>query len=375
MIIKKISKNLSINAQNIVGWRSSKKIIVIESDDWGSIRMPTKAAYESLLQKGIPVDKCPYNSNDSLETAEDLSALFDVFSGIKDKNGNPLKLTANTVMANPDFEKIRESQFSAYFYEDFVSTYRRLSNDKGAYNLIREGISSGLYVPQLHGREHLHVTSWLNALREGDPETRLAFNNQLYGHPSQYFNSTKMSFLSALHARTKDEQEFMNQSLRDASLMFKKIFGFKSESFIAPRYIWNESIESELQNIGIKYIQGLVVQQVPDGVNLKTKTHVFGSKNRHRQTYINRNVFFEPTQNRNFPWADDALKRIEIAFRWGKPAIISMHRLNFMGGLNERNRTDNLLMLANLIKKVQQKHRDVIFMSTNELGKLINNEN
>src|SRR5690606_33524143 len=149
------------------------------------------------------------------------------------------------------------SEFSAYFYEDFVSTYRRLSSDEGAYNLIKEGISSGLYVPQLHGREHLHVASWLYALREGDPETRLAFNNQLYGHPSQYFKSTKMSFLSALHARTKDEQEFMNQSLRDASLMFEKIFGFKSESFIAPRYIWNESIESELQNIGIKYIQGL----------------------------------------------------------------------------------------------------------------------
>lgn len=373
-MIKKALKELSINTQNILGWRSNKKILVIESDDWGSIRMPSKKAFDNLLAHGIPVDKCPYNSNDSLETVEDLSALFEVFSTIKDANGNPLKITANTIVANPDFKKIKESNFSQYFYEDFISTYQRINYKTQTFNLIKEGISSDIYVPQLHGREHLHVCSWLKALQEGDKETRFAFENEVYGHPTKYFENTKMNFLSALHSRNQVEEQLMRQSLVEASLLFEKYFGYKSESFIAPRYIWNDGVEGELNNIGVKYIQGLIVQQVPYGEKLKTKTHIFGSKNRYKQTYINRNVFFEPTQNKKFPWESDALNRIDIAFRWGKPAIISMHRLNFMGGLNELNRKNNLIALKQLVNKVQKKYPDVIFMSTNELGKLINNE-
>jgi len=166
--MRKLLNNISINGQNILGWRSNKKILVIESDDWGSIRMPSKKAFDNLLAHGIPVDKCPYNSNDSLETVEDLSALFEVFSTIKDANGNPLKITANTIVANPDFKKIKESNFSQYFYEDFISTYQRINYKTETFNLIKEGISSDIYVPQLHGREHLHVCSWLKALQEGD---------------------------------------------------------------------------------------------------------------------------------------------------------------------------------------------------------------
>src|SRR5690606_12350372 len=101
----------------------------------------------------------------------------------------------------------------------------------------------------------------------------------------------------------------------------------------------------------------------------------FGSQNKYKQIYINRNIFFEPTQNPKFPWQKDALNRIDIAFKWGKPAIISIHRLNFMGGLNEKNRKNNLVLLKELITKVQLKYPEVIFMSTNELGKLMNNEN
>ena len=278
-------------------------------------------------------------------------------------------------MANPDFKKIEESNFSQYFYEDVVATYQSINGDNKVFNLIKEGISSGMYVPQLHGREHLHVKSWLEALKQGDNETKFAFDNEVYGHPTKYFGSTKMSFLSALHSRNNEEQQFMNQSLVESSVLFEKYYGFKSESFIAPRFIWNDSIESELNNIGVKYIQGKIVQQVPYGEDLKTKIHLFGSKNKYKQIYINRNVFFEPTQNQKFPWLKDALNRIDVAFKWGKPAVISMHRLNFMGGLNENNRTNNLILFKELITKVQQKYPDVIFMSTNELGKIINNEN
>ena len=183
-----------------------------------------------------------------------------------------------------------------------------------------------------------------------------------------------MHLLTALHIRNPEEEKFAIQSIRESANLFEQFFGFKSESFIAPRYIWNDVIEKELANVGIKYIQGKIVQSIPNENSLKSKIHLFGSKNKYDQIYLNRNVFFEPTQNPRFPWMKDALNRIDISFRWGKPAIISMHRLNFMGGLNVSNRTNNLIALKQLINKVQNKYPDVIFMSTNELGKLINNE-
>lgn len=373
-MIKKTLKEFSIISQNIFGWRTNKKILVIESDDWGSIRMPSKKAFDNLLTNGIAVDKCPYNSNDSLETSEDLEALFETFSSIKDCKGNSLKLTANTIVANPDFETIKKNKFTEYFFEDFVTTYNRINGDPSAFDLIRQGISAGIYIPQLHGREHLHVKAWLKALQKGDRETLLAFDQGLWGFPTTRFKGTKMNFSTALHIRNKEEEAFARISIKEAALMFEDIFGFKSESFIAPRYIWNEAVEDELNNCGVKYIQGKIIQQIPQGNELKTKIHFQGSKNKLNQIYLNRNVFFELTQNKKFPWEKDALKRINVAFNWGKPAIISMHRLNFMGGLDQLNRKNNLIALKQLISKVQNIHPDIIFMSTDELGKLINNE-
>ena len=38
------AKNALRNLSNLPGWRTSRKIVVIESDDWGTIRMPSNKA-------------------------------------------------------------------------------------------------------------------------------------------------------------------------------------------------------------------------------------------------------------------------------------------------------------------------------------------
>ena len=72
-MLKSIVRNLA----NLPGWRTNRKIVVIESDDWGTIRMSSKEAFNSLLNKGYPVDQCPYNKYDALESNQDLEMLFD----------------------------------------------------------------------------------------------------------------------------------------------------------------------------------------------------------------------------------------------------------------------------------------------------------
>ena len=68
-MIKSIKKIIT----NIQGWKTNRKIIVIESDDWGSIRMPSKEVYNKSINNGYKVDLNPYERYDSLASEEDLT--------------------------------------------------------------------------------------------------------------------------------------------------------------------------------------------------------------------------------------------------------------------------------------------------------------
>ena len=94
-----------------------------------------------------------------------------------------------------------------------------------------------------------------------------------------------------------------------------------------------------------------------------------GQKNKFGQYYLVRNAFFEPSLEPGKDWVADCLKRINIAFRWSKPAIIA-HRLNFIGAIHEENRTKNLELLKRLLLEIVKLWPDVEFKSSDELVKI-----
>ena len=51
MMIRKIKHALGNNLINIRGWRTNRKIVVIESDDWGTLRTPCKGVFTRLSSK------------------------------------------------------------------------------------------------------------------------------------------------------------------------------------------------------------------------------------------------------------------------------------------------------------------------------------
>ena len=57
---------------DIPGWRTRRHIVVIESDDWGSIRMPSIESYNRLLAAGIRDDKRHHCTNDTVASTDDL---------------------------------------------------------------------------------------------------------------------------------------------------------------------------------------------------------------------------------------------------------------------------------------------------------------
>ena len=377
MRLSSIKSGITRNLINIPGWRTKRKIVVIESDDWGSIRMASKAAFNHFLKKGFSVDKCPYNSNDSLECNEDLERLFEVLRSVKDLYGNPALLTANAVMANPDFKKIRDSEFQKYYYEPFTKTLERYPAHDRVYKLYQEGINEKLFKPQFHGREHLNVTRWMSALQRGDIYSCMAFEWNMFSFHTGINSSCRSEYCDAFSAESSEELLQLKTILVDGLNLFNQLMGYRSRTFIAPCFTWSREVEEFLSDQGVRGIQGLIIQTVPiigkEG-EYKIKYHFTGQLNHVAQRYLIRNCFFEPSHTIGTDSISDCLLRIQTSFAWHRPAIISTHRLNYMGYLNPTNREQNLNHLKTLLFAITTRWPNVEFLSSDQLSDLVSGD-
>ena len=109
--------------------------------------------------------------------------------------------------------------------------------------------------------------------------------------------------------------------------------------------------------------------------NVLPQGNTTGKKNKWDQVYMVRNVLFEPTEFEEVDSVNLAMKQIEAAFRWNRPAIVSAHRVNFCGHIDPRNREKGLTALGQLLKRITEKWPDVEFMSSDQLGELMANGN
>ncbi|MCF6222637.1 MAG: polysaccharide (de)acetylase [Flavobacteriaceae bacterium] len=362
------------NLVNIPGWRTNRKIVVFESDDWGSIRMPSKGINKELKSKGILVDNNDGWQLDILETNTDLENLFTVLSTYKDLNKKHPVFTFNTVMGNPDFKKIKESNYNKYYHEYFFDTYLKNSG-KDLKPLWDKAMNQGLIRPQFHAREHLNIGLWLKDLKNNIKETRIAFNYGFFGLLAQTSSKFQNHYLAAYRAETPEELELIKEITKQGLDLFKKTFGFSSKSFIPCNYILPKELEEVVYNKGVMHIQSQRGQIQPDPYNngkVKTVRRYTGKKNSLGQVYTVRNVKFEPFVNKNMDWVNHVLKEIKTSFFWNKPAIISTHRINFVGGIDIKHRDRNLKQLDTLIKRILKQWPDVEFMSSDELGIEIN---
>ena len=366
-------KQVGINA---LGWRSKERIVIFESDDWGMIRTSSKESYNSLKIKGYPVDKCVYNRNDALETDEDVSKLMEVLAKHKGSDDKPAKFTMNNVVANPDFQRIEAADFTQYYFQVFTETLAKDESSTEVFKLYQQGIKAGVFQPQFHGREHVNINRWLGALQNNDKRFMDAFKENMFTVAGQGRTSGRRDYLDAFGRAYDIEIENEESIIASGLALFEKIWGFKSQSFIAPCYVWSPEIEKYLVKGGVKYIQGTHVQRIPSPeieLKIQKKYHWQGRKNKSGLTSIVRNVMFEPVEQGSDPAAvDKALAQIESAFFWRKPAVISSHRVNYMGRLRPENRDKNLKLLDDLLYKIVKKYPEVRFMSSDELGNLYN---
>ena len=366
-LIKRQKAALSAHRTNSKGKKLPGRYLIIESDDWGAIRTPSKKVLEAFNKRGLDLGNSVYK-NDSLASNEDLDQLFNLLQSFSDNKGNPLKITANVIMANPDFKKIKADGFLKYHFQDFRETLLQYPAHDKAFEKWQQAIANGLFMPQFHGREHLQFNRWLKVLQSGNEDALFCFDLG-----ATYSGKADYSFMEAFDWDQPADIEFQKKTISEGLSMFENVFGFNSQTFIAPCYNWDSKLEPLLLSKSVKLIQGTRFQFAPTGTFEKYNLipHYFGEINKLGLTYNVRNCFLEPSQNVNKDWVDSCLAQIKIAFMWQKPAVICSHRINYIGCINEKNRDRGLSDLKMLMNTVLKKWPDVQFISTNQLVEIM----
>jgi len=365
------------NLSNIPGWKTKRKLVVLESDDWGSIRMPSRQAFESLLEEGIDLisdEGYRFNKYDSLATSGDLELLFEVLSSVKDSTGNPASLTPIVVVANPDFEKIRQSGFAEYHYEPFTETLKKYNGCEGSFNLWTEGIQKGIFSPQFHGREHLNVKVWMRALKGRHKNTMKAFNQNMWGISTADDPDIKMEFQAAFDFIDPNDLVYHEEVISSGLNLFEALFGYRATYLVPPNGPLSAKLEKVCYDHGIRFLSVPKLQIEPLAYGrTRKRIHWLGQKNKYGLRYITRNCFFEPGESGR-DWIDSCMKEISIMFGYNKPAIISSHRLNYISALYPENRDIGLKKLDALLRKIINTWPDTEFITSAQLGEIINNE-
>lgn len=364
-----IKKKVFINTTNFVfGKKSSNKIIVFQSDDWGSERMANKSTYDFLKKSTIlEIDKCPFSRFDTIENNYDINRIANSLLKFKDRNNNSPNFTINTCVTNPDFNSIKNDGFNKYSYVTLSKTYDR--NKCGdVINSLVEGERNGIFDIQYHGRQHFHVGEYMNLIKTSTL-IKYLFDLNIYAISFENSKEIKTPYLATYFPFKNYNRT--NDFLQGLSI-FYDTFKKNPESFIAPVYIWNDEIEKEASKNYIKSIQGLYYRIDYEDKITGVKKYRYRNKYRILNTY--RNCFFEPSLSKNYNWIDNCLFEISNAFYYNKPAIISTHRLNYVSGINSTNADENLELLERLLYQILKFWPNVIFSTTTNLKDFLQND-
>lgn len=352
------------------GWSTNKKLLVLNVDDYGNVRLASKKARDSLAAQisgfGDYMDQV-----DALETREDLEALFDVLTDVHDSRGQSAVMTAYSLCANPDFAHIRKER--QYACEALPTTFARCAAEQpkayeGAWTLWSEGVEKGIFRPQFHGREHVNVALINAKLARGDSDLEANLHEDSMAGLSGIAEIPGVGFTHAFGGDDPKHLDGQRQILRDGIERFEKVFGFRSLTFTPPAQKLNPSLEHELWPSGILTLDRPFVQRRKCGLSKKLPRLNFPSPPRAMQTgTIVRTVSFEPCQATYSDPVGHALAQIDRAFRASKPAVVSSHRANFAGHIEPSNRRNGLMALKELLQRIVLLWPDVCFVSADEL--------
>jgi hypothetical protein len=362
---------------DLKSFKTEHPIVVIESDDWGSLRTKDKQSRDRLNSINNRIKNDAYIQLDSIAAADDLEALFEVLQSVKDRNENPACITPNVCTANPDFDKIKASNYGQFFYKPFTQTLEEYSNSVSLFEIWEKGIEEKVFKPQLHGREHVHALAWLAELRAGNKGLLKAFEEDTWGiRYDALLKKRRQNLQASLDIYNFKNEDLYHQNwIKESVDLFQKSFKYQPKSFIAPAYTWHPKINKQLVLNNIKTVQGIKIQTCPlinKNKKYKEILHYIGQIDKKSNIiYTNRNSFFEPYTAPDKDWVDICMSGVKRAIDLKKPIIIGSHRINYVGRLDTKHRDKNLKTLKLILKQIVKHYPDVEFIDSGQLADII----
>lgn len=363
-------RKLFDNIKNIPGWQTSDRLVVFSVDDYGNVRLDSKEARDKMYALGIPLNG-RFDYFDALETTQDLNALFETLSSVRDSLDRHPVFTPYAICANPDFDAI--SKTHSYVYEPLPNTFERLAADRpnsysGTWSVWNEGINSGFLKPQFHGREHLNLELLERKFKCFDVDLKINIENHSMAGLVDDPHLPGVGFTQSFGIWQKSGIIRHREVLKDGMELFQSVFGYPSITFTPPSQRLHPDLYSYVESLGVRAIdKPFHCVRKLDTNDFVHEFNKLGRRNGQGHISIVRNVVFEPTNNRSFDSVQFALKQISTAFRWKKPAIISSHRVNYCGLINEDNRAFGLNELKRLLHGIVLQWPDVQFINAVEL--------
>ena len=366
--MSKIYQSIRQHLKNLPGRGVTSRVVAIECDDWGSIRMPSRAAYERLAGAGFDLDN-RYDRFDTLEDATDLAALFEVLTSVRDARGVPCVMTPLVTVANPDFEAMRHSGFREFVFEPYPDTLNKYGRDPQVAGLWREGLEKGFFIPEYHGHSHMTVPQWWRMIIQGHRKLRKAFDQGYVAVNLADLSPEVTGFRAELFFEEPSQIPFISEALGKGILRFRELFGRAPRLFVPTNGIFHPLFKKDLLAGGICYFYLPWKSWMPNGRGgLQKSYHFEGTHRINGIACYSRNCLFEPSEQ-GYAGIEATLGEIAAAFRCHKPAIISSHRVNFCGGLSPQNRGRGLSELKKLLTAIVRRWPDVQFMGTADLLK------
>lgn len=310
-------------------------VLIFESDDWGP------GAVDDAIQ---------------------LKSIAKLLSKYKDSQGRQPVMTLGVILAAPDSQKIKATDYKSYHRET-------LADEKFVLILkeMRKGVSAGVFSAQLHGMEHYWPDNLMNALKKSDQlKSLLDQNNPLRTEllpdtlQSRWLESGRdgVCFLT---------QSDIGRAVKEEIVVFRSLFGQVAKVIVPPTFVWFEQVEFYWRSFGLEYLvtPGFVATgRDSKGVMGVSGEHIYnGMRARSGLIYIVRNNYFEPARGHTVAQAMAALSENTTL---GRPTLLEMHRFNFCD--DEVQSRHSLSKLGRCIEQAQKNHPALRFISTNELG-------
>lgn len=310
-------------------------VLILESDDWG---------YGPPLQ------------------AERLDRIADLLAGFRDALGRHPVATLGVVLAGPDTERMGAEGWQ---------TYHRLTLEDSRLASVREamlhGVARGVFALQLHGMEHY----WPPCLmRSAASDERV--RQWLTGVP---FPTTE-ALPAPLQSRWIDAAELPSRPLpADQAAVaaaaethaFAAMYGARPEVVVPATFVWDDVVEAAWVRAGVRVVvtPGLrnESRDAAGHVVPGKRTYFNAQTGPHGVTYVVRDCYLEPGLGQTHK---RTLQELRAKTRTGRPALVEIHRLNFIG--DERATRHAFDEMERLLENALATFPGLRFISTAELA-------